>query len=94
MEKTREFHAEWLSLFLNVYRIIFRVKRQATGIWKCLRCKKVMAGGAYVLRYINMCRIVFYFLTALSSKLCSTAAAVTVRTAISRLKKSKTGEVV
>jgi ribosomal protein L37AE/L43A len=26
------------------------VKRQATGVWKCLRCKKVMAGGAYVLR--------------------------------------------
>mmetsp|Transcript_11986 Transcript_11986/g.12916 ORF Transcript_11986/g.12916 Transcript_11986/m.12916 type:complete len:98 (-) Transcript_11986:129-422(-) len=25
------------------------VKRQATGIWKCLRCEKVMAGGAYVL---------------------------------------------
>ena len=25
------------------------VKRQATGIWKCGRCKKVMAGGAYVL---------------------------------------------
>ena len=25
------------------------IKRQATGIWKCGRCKKVMAGGAYVL---------------------------------------------
>mmetsp|Transcript_29522 Transcript_29522/g.21343 ORF Transcript_29522/g.21343 Transcript_29522/m.21343 type:complete len:95 (-) Transcript_29522:51-335(-) len=44
------------------------VKRQATGIWKCLRCKKTMAGGAYVL---------------------STAAATTVRTAVSRLAKAK-----
>lgn len=25
------------------------VKRECTGIWKCCRCKKVMAGGAYVL---------------------------------------------
>lgn len=25
------------------------VKRLATGIWKCQRCKKTMAGGAYVL---------------------------------------------
>ncbi len=25
------------------------IKRQATGIWKCARCKKTMAGGAYVL---------------------------------------------
>lgn len=25
------------------------IKREATGIWKCSRCKKVMAGGAYVL---------------------------------------------
>mmetsp|Transcript_35684 Transcript_35684/g.36394 ORF Transcript_35684/g.36394 Transcript_35684/m.36394 type:complete len:93 (+) Transcript_35684:86-364(+) len=45
------------------------VKRVATGIWKCGRCKKVMAGGAYVL---------------------STPAAINVRTAISRLKKSAT----
>jgi len=44
------------------------VKRLATGIWKCNRCKKVMAGGAYVL---------------------STSAAVTVRTAIARLRKTK-----
>ena len=28
------------------------IKRQATGIWKCLRCKKVLAGGAYVLRCV------------------------------------------
>mmetsp|Transcript_88763 Transcript_88763/g.250013 ORF Transcript_88763/g.250013 Transcript_88763/m.250013 type:complete len:96 (+) Transcript_88763:49-336(+) len=47
------------------------VKRQATGIWKCGACKKVMAGGAYVL---------------------STSAAITVRTAITRLRKSKTAE--
>mmetsp|Transcript_17911 Transcript_17911/g.24068 ORF Transcript_17911/g.24068 Transcript_17911/m.24068 type:complete len:94 (-) Transcript_17911:62-343(-) len=25
------------------------VKRLATGIWKCGRCKKTMAGGAYTL---------------------------------------------
>jgi large subunit ribosomal protein L37Ae len=43
------------------------VKRVATGIWKCNRCKKTMAGGSYVL---------------------STAAAVTVRTAVSRLQKA------
>ena len=43
------------------------VKRQATGIWKCARCKKTMAGGSYVL---------------------STAAAVTVRTAVGRLQKA------
>ena len=43
------------------------VKRVATGIWKCQRCKKTMAGGSYVL---------------------STAAAVTVRTAVSRLQKA------
>ena len=43
------------------------VKRVATGIWKCDRCKKTMAGGSYVL---------------------STAAAVTVRTAVSRLQKA------
>ena len=42
------------------------VKRQATGIWKCLRCKKTMAGGAYVL---------------------STAAAVTIKTAVTRMQK-------
>jgi len=43
------------------------VKRQATGIWNCARCKKTMAGGSYVL---------------------STAAAVTVRTAVSRMQKA------
>eukprot|EP00386_Alphamonas_edax_P005946 GDKI01019369.1.p1 GENE.GDKI01019369.1~~GDKI01019369.1.p1 ORF type:complete len:102 (+),score=9.92 GDKI01019369.1:24-308(+) len=48
------------------------VKRQATGIWKCGRCKKTMAGGAYVL---------------------STSAAITVRTAITRMRKSKGIEV-
>lgn len=25
------------------------VKRQATGIWKCRACRKVLAGGAYVM---------------------------------------------
>ena len=25
------------------------VKRQSTGIWKCRSCKKVIAGGAYML---------------------------------------------
>jgi large subunit ribosomal protein L37Ae len=43
------------------------VKRVATGVWNCQRCKKTMAGGSYVL---------------------STAAAVTVRTAVGRLQKS------
>mmetsp|Transcript_28229 Transcript_28229/g.71974 ORF Transcript_28229/g.71974 Transcript_28229/m.71974 type:complete len:93 (+) Transcript_28229:47-325(+) len=27
----------------------FAVKRQAVGIWGCKACKKVVAGGAYVL---------------------------------------------
>jgi len=44
------------------------VKRVATGIWGCGRCKKTMAGGSYVL---------------------STAAAITVRTAITRLQKAQ-----
>mmetsp|Transcript_2882 Transcript_2882/g.4421 ORF Transcript_2882/g.4421 Transcript_2882/m.4421 type:complete len:95 (+) Transcript_2882:63-347(+) len=44
------------------------VKRQSTGIWKCGRCRKTMAGGAYTL---------------------STPAAITVRTAITRMRKSK-----
>ena len=38
---------------LNIFYLdlcICSVKRQATGIWKCIRCKKTMAGGAYVLR--------------------------------------------
>mmetsp|Transcript_28689 Transcript_28689/g.48403 ORF Transcript_28689/g.48403 Transcript_28689/m.48403 type:complete len:95 (+) Transcript_28689:54-338(+) len=48
------------------------VTRLATGIWKCKRCKKTMAGGAYCL---------------------STAAAVTVRTAVSRLRKSQSDKV-
>lgn len=26
-----------------------QVKRQAVGIWKCKSCRKVLAGGAYVL---------------------------------------------
>lgn len=40
----------FLSSFVVVSPCLFSIKRQATGIWKCLRCKKVMAGGAYVLR--------------------------------------------
>mmetsp|Transcript_38488 Transcript_38488/g.78910 ORF Transcript_38488/g.78910 Transcript_38488/m.78910 type:complete len:95 (+) Transcript_38488:67-351(+) len=44
------------------------VKRTSTGIWECKRCKKTMAGGAYVL---------------------STSAAITVRTAIARMRKAK-----
>jgi hypothetical protein len=74
---------------LNV--CLCRVKRLATGIWKCNRCKKVMAGGAYVLRYSILCVII----TSGSNSLIwiyrpiSTSAAVTVRTAIARLRKTK-----
>ena len=46
------------------------VKRVATGIWNCARCKKTMAGGAYVL---------------------TTSAAATARTAVTRLRKAKSG---
>jgi large subunit ribosomal protein L37Ae len=62
MEVTQ--HAKYNCSFCGKHS----VKRMATGIWKCLRCKKTMAGGSYVL---------------------STAAAMTVRTAVSRLQKSQ-----
>lgn len=29
------------------------VKRQAVGIWTCKACKKTVAGGAYVVSYVN-----------------------------------------
>lgn len=61
MEVTQ--HAKYVCSFCGKNS----VKRLNTGIWKCMRCKKTMAGGSYVL---------------------STAAAITVRTAVSRLQKS------
>ena len=29
------------------------IKRTAVGIWKCKRCKRILAGGAYQLTYSN-----------------------------------------
>lgn len=29
------------------------VKRTVTGIWKCKSCYKVVAGGAYLLKYVQ-----------------------------------------
>jgi ribosomal protein L37AE/L43A len=50
-ERTRKL--SFLFAFFPTIKCIFlrfnSVKRQATGIWKCLRCQKIMAGGAYVL---------------------------------------------
>lgn len=55
-ERTRKYFCVALVAFprsvvisKNCFAFPNSVKRQATGIWKCLRCKKVMAGGAYVL---------------------------------------------
>jgi len=57
----REGRVRLLSLFeYSCWICCSRVKRQATGIWKCLRCKKVMAGGAYVLRWIFVCRLITF----------------------------------
>ena len=34
------------------------VKRSATGIWKCSACRKVVAGGAYVMNTVrNVSRV-------------------------------------
>jgi large subunit ribosomal protein L37Ae len=30
------------------------VKREATGIWKCRKCKVTVAGGAYVYWYVSL----------------------------------------
>jgi ribosomal protein L37AE/L43A len=30
------------------------VKRTAVGIWDCKSCKKVVAGGAYVVSYVDL----------------------------------------
>jgi hypothetical protein len=50
VERMRKLSLDRTILFyLLVVLVVCSVKRQATGIWKCLRCKKVMAGGAYVL---------------------------------------------
>lgn len=49
-ERTRK---SLVRVFLSKFNVrlivVFRVKRQSTGIWKCIRCKKTMAGGAYIL---------------------------------------------
>ena len=29
------------------------MKRKAVGIWNCSRCKKTVAGGAWVYRYVS-----------------------------------------
>lgn len=52
-ERLRKFSVWFYDLLKTFWpsMVSFSVKRQAVGIWKCLRCRKVLAGGAYVLRY-------------------------------------------
>ena len=38
-------HAKYVCSFCGKTSVV----RKATGIWKCKRCKKTMAGGSYVL---------------------------------------------
>lgn len=33
------------------------VKREATGIWNCKSCRKTVAGGAYVVSYVYLERV-------------------------------------
>lgn len=57
------------------------VKRSAVGIWKCDRCYKTIAGGAWTLSYFFIIFIVF-----------STPAAFTIRSSIQRLRRTVKGE--
>lgn len=76
------------------------VKRTVTGIWKCKSCYKVVAGGAYLLKYV-LCLLGHSLLTSLQSKSSmtlthaapslptySTPSAATVRSTLARLRKS------
>ena len=51
---------------LELYLVYFQeaMKRKAVGIWNCQRCKKTVAGGAWVYRYLPF--IAEYLLTHLS----------------------------
>jgi len=42
-------HARYLCTFCGKNS----VKRHSTGIWDCKSCKKTVAGGAYVLSYVD-----------------------------------------
>ena len=43
-------HARYLCTFCGKNS----VKRHSTGIWDCKSCKKTVAGGAYVLSYVDL----------------------------------------
>jgi ribosomal protein eL43 len=43
-------HARYLCTFCGKNS----VKRHSTGIWDCKSCKKTVAGGAYVLSYVQL----------------------------------------
>lgn len=69
------------------------VKRTVTGIWNCKSCHKVVAGGAYLLKYglyfvwllptlVCLVTLAHLFL------LCSTPSAATVRSTLARLRKT------
>lgn len=56
------------------------VKRTAVGIWKCKGCKKVVAGGAWQLGYVD------YIIFMLDTNISRTTAAAVVRSSIRRLR--------
>ena len=67
-----------LLLVSSSLRVQDSVKRSAVGIWNCGSCKKVVAGGAWILKYVrvaagccSMLRLVasYTYLRALSTRL-------------------------
>lgn len=71
------------------------VKRTVTGIWKCKSCYKVVAGGAYLLKYVS-CSARYLFSVSRRQHshstifllFNSTPSAATVRSTLARLRKT------